>query len=113
MPLENWKNPKKKKRKLPRILVEWICSECDQVHRISIPYTIRYSGIKVEMRGAKNVIKKLELDADSTLTELNEFLNSLFFQYFHAINYVKIRYPERLFKRLQENELLAQKRKRF
>ena len=117
MEKENGKSPKKKrKRKLPRILVEWICSKCDQVHRISLPYrfkAIRGTGQAVMSKWGTAKVKKLWVDPTVTLSEMNEFLNSLFFKKFHAVEYVKIRYPERLLEKLKENALVAQNHRKF
>ena len=108
--MEKSKKPKKKrKRKLPRILVEWFCSECDQVHRISFPYSLKHlrergQGIRVKW-GARDSIKKLEIDYRTTLMEMNDFLNSLFSQKFKAKKYVKISYPKKLIDLLRRNEI--------
>ena len=106
--MEKWKKPKKKsKRKLPRILVEWFCSECDQVHRISFPYRF---GVNIKIKwGDRDKIKKLVIGYKTTLSQLNDFLNSLFSDRFHAIKYVKISYPKSLLKKLKKNVELAQK----
>ena len=102
------KRKKPKKKKLPRILVEWFCSECDQVHRISFPYSLKHlrergQGIRVKW-GARDSIKKLEIDYRTTLTDLNDFLNSVFSQKFKAKKYVKICYPKKLIDLLRRNE---------
>jgi len=101
---------RKKPPKLPRILVEWECSECDQIHRISFPCVMKslMAGIRVKW-GKKENIKKLEIDYGISLSKLNEFLNSTFYERFHAINYVKISYPERLLNLLGRNEEIDQK----
>ena len=103
------KRKKPKKKKLPRIMVEWFCGKCHQVHRISLPYRLRAQQRSHVHFGRRNKIKKLDIDYHTTLKELNDFINSLFSERFDAINYVKISYPESLLKKLKKNEELAQK----
>jgi len=109
--MEKWKKPKKKK--LPRILVEWFCGKCHQVHRLSFRYRLRAQQRSHVHFGERDKIKRLDIDHHTTLTELNSFINSLFSDRFHAINYVKISYPESLLKKLVENAELAQKHEGF
>ena len=108
MELENSRKPKKKrKRKLPRILVEWFCGKCNEVHRLSFPYSLKpliekRKGIRVKWGKAK--LKIIEFRHETTLTEMNNFLVSLFSQEFDAKEYVKIWYPRKLFNLLRKNE---------
>ena len=97
-----------KEKKLPRILVEWICGKCKKVHRISFSYSFRSvlrkrQGFKVFWGNARQ-IRKVELGHETSLSELNEFLNSLFSEEFNAKEYVKIYYPKKLFVLLTKNE---------
>ena len=111
--MENWKKPKRKRRgKLPRILVEWICGKCDKVHRISFAYSFRpvwwkkRKGIRAKWgdRHTKFKLTKVKLEHETTLSEMNEFLNSLFSEKYEAKQYVKIYYPKELLALLIKNE---------
>ena len=107
--MEELKKPSgDKEKKLPRILVEWICGKCKKVHRISFDYSFRSllrkrEGFKVFWGNARQ-IRKLELGHETSLSKLSEFLNSLFSEEFNAEEYVKIYYPKKLFVLLTKNE---------
>ena len=112
--MERSKKPKRKrKRKLPRIWVEWLCGTCKRVHRISFPYSFEplRSGEVARAKFGATKIRKLQISYGATLTQINDFLNSLFTEKFDAQKYVKISYPENLAKRLREKEEIAHKRK--
>lgn len=110
---KTWKKRKKtkqkRKRERPRLLVEWICAECREVHRISFPYSLKHlrakgKAFKIKWGGRGN-IKRLEIDYRTPLTKMNDFINSLFSQKFKAKKYVKIYYPEKLINLLKRNEI--------
>jgi len=108
---------KRQKKKLPRILVEWICSKCDLVHRISFPVSVKSSlmpSYKI-IWGYKNNIKRLELNSGCPLSKINQVLTSVIVEKFDSkgSEYVKISYPEKLFEMLKMNEETSLKHKRF
>ena len=111
--LEQKKPKMKRKRKKPRIWVEWICGRCHRVHRISFPYSfqpLRRGEVATVRWGASKLIS-LQIAYGATLTQINDFLNSLFTEKFDAQKYVKISYPEKLANRLREKEEIVHKRK--
>ena len=109
--MHKWKKPKKKKkRKRLRIWVEWKCGECLQIHRISFPVVLRSLLVGIKRRGGeKKTFKSLHIDYGTPLSRLNAFLNTTFYEEFHAMNYVKISYPQELLSLLESNEKIAQK----
>jgi len=98
-------------RKPLRIWVEWICVECDSIHRISFFCSFRSvwqrkKGIRAKWGRPRRKFKlsKVEIEYETSLSELNDFLNSLFSEMFNAKQYVKIYYPKELLIFLLENE---------
>lgn len=97
---------RKKKKKHPRILLEWK-KGTGEINRIRFPIWIRSLSEKPKIRvrwGWKQRIRRMEIDTLTTLTELNQFLNSLVSQNFKAKGKITIYYPESLHKFLSKNE---------
>ena len=111
--VEQKKPKRKRKRKKPRIWVEWICGKCHKVHRLSFPYSLQplRRGEVLRVKWGATKPRSLNIDYGATLTQINEFLNSLFTEEFEAKEYVKIGYPQSLLNKLEKNEEIAQKAK--
>jgi len=104
-----------------RIWVEYLCSKCKAVHRVSFlycfpsyfpsydsPRTSRFlisywTGTGV-VKGRKRRLVSISLPKHVTLTELTDFLTDVFAENFEVQGYVKIYYPESLFNILRMNE---------